>query len=642
MSVSQSNSLAKANKLAGYTFFGGYTEVLPYSQVIVRINTTSATNSYILSIYYSNNKTTPLVVNSTAYTNQTVTVANSGPQGAYVKVHVELLEDADNLTIDTMFKTTTIYDVSTASLGSVTVTSGNIVVDSVTDPVAVTGTFYQETQPVSIADEVVVENGVVDEENSSNIPLVAPSTRFTGLYKSTLNIAQIDISVESDQSGGLDILYSSDGINLGFIDNELCIGGVPNLFNLQPKMNYFYVVYTTDADQAYFRLKTTMRSSVSYTSSQPVTGTFYQATQPVSIADNVSVKNGVVDGNNSTVIPLLVGQTFLGTQRSTLDVAQISLTCESDASGTINFHFSSDGFNPGYTATRPLIANAINQYNHEPIMNYYFIEIIPDADQSFLRLTSTLRSVVSFIEVQEVAIVNGPLAVTGPLTDEQLRAAAVPVSIATEVAVTGTFFQATQPISIAEDVTVTGTFFQATQPISIAENVAVTGTFFQVTQPISIAEDVAVTGTFFQATQPISIATSVAVTGTFFQETQPISLPEDAVVLTQESPTVLSYYGYNFGNTGTVVSAVGKIIRNLSLNTTGAILTYVYFYDMATAPSSADTPVFMYVIQNSNNVVFNSFDHEFINGIGIRATTTLNGTVSPVANSVIVNMTLSD
>lgn len=63
-------------------------------------------------------------------------------------------------------------------------------------------------------------------------------------------------------------------------------------------------------------------------------------------------------------------------------------------------------------------------------------------------------------------------------------------SITNPVAVTGTFFQATQPVS--------GTFWQATQPVS--------GTFFQATQPVSIASmpSTPVTGTFFQATQPVS------------------------------------------------------------------------------------------------------------------------------------------
>ena len=79
----------------------------------------------------------------------------------------------------------------------------------------------------------------------------------------------------------------------------------------------------------------------------------------------------------------------------------------------------------------------------------------------------------------------------------------------------------------------------------------------------------------------------------------------------------------------------------MSINTTGSILIYVYIYDTAIAPTNADTPKFMFTINNSNNILFNSIDHGFIAGIGIRATTTLNGNTSPVANSVIINMTLS-
>jgi hypothetical protein len=112
--------------------------------------------------------------------------------------------------------------------------------------------------------------------------------------------------------------------------------------------------------------------------------------------------------------------------------------------------------------------------------------------------------------------------------------------------------------------------------------------------------------------------------------------------LTQEKPTTESFYGYNFGNTGVSAYSGQKVIRQLSLNTTGAILTYIYLYDIAGVPTNLDTPKFMYVIQNSNNVVFNDFDHLFLLGIGIRASTTLNGVVSPILNSIIVNMTLSD
>ncbi len=78
-----------------------------------------------------------------------------------------------------------------------------------------------------------------------------------------------------------------------------------------------------------------------------------------------------------------------------------------------------------------------------------------------------------------VSVQNASLAVTGPLTDAQLRATPVPVS--GTVAVTGTFWQATQPVSgpltdaqlRAAAVPVSGTFWQATQPVSIAATLGV-------------------------------------------------------------------------------------------------------------------------------------------------------------------------
>lgn len=67
-------------------------------------------------------------------------------------------------------------------------------------------------------------------------------------------------------------------------------------------------------------------------------------------------------------------------------------------------------------------------------------------------------------------------AVTGPITDAQLRASAVPVS--------GTFFQATQPISISAALP-TGDNTIGRVTVTSAPTTAVTGTFWQATQPVS-------------------------------------------------------------------------------------------------------------------------------------------------------------
>lgn len=192
-------------------------------------------------------------------------------------------------------------------------------------------------------------------------------------------------------------------------------------------------------------------------------------------------------------------------------------------------------------------------------------------------------------EIAGTVSISGTVPVSGPLTNAELRASPVPVSTTfpsqqhvlvdnfpSSQAVTGAFFQVTQPISIASVVAVSGpltdTQLRATPvPISgtitsvpsgtqtITGTVAVsnfpasqvvTGTFFQTTQPVSIASTVAisasslplptgaatsalqstgnsslssidskltnplpVSGAFFPATQPVSITATVAVSG---------------------------------------------------------------------------------------------------------------------------------
>ncbi len=147
------------------------------------------------------------------------------------------------------------------------------------------------------------------------------------------------------------------------------------------------------------------------------------------------------------------------------------------------------------------------------------------------------------------------------LTELQLKADLTetqPVSVQNaSLAVTGTFWQATQPISGSVSVSnlpvtqpVSGTFWQATQPVSgpltdaelRAVAVPVSGTFWQATQPVSIASmpSTPVTGTFWQATQPVSIASvpthAVTQSGTWTVAATPPSqlgsFDEDATVST--------------------------------------------------------------------------------------------------------------
>lgn len=148
-------------------------------------------------------------------------------------------------------------------------------------------------------------------------------------------------------------------------------------------------------------------------------------------------------------------------------------------------------------------------------------------------------SVSNFPATQPVSgsvTVSGTVTASGPLTDTQLRAVAVPVS--------GTFWPGTQPVSgtvaatqgAGED---GGRAWNVAAAVSnFPASQAVTGTFWQTTQPVSGTVSVGnfpatqpVSGTFWQATQPVSgpltdtqlRASAVPVSGTFFQATQPVS-----------------------------------------------------------------------------------------------------------------------
>ena len=120
-----------------------------------------------------------------------------------------------------------------------------------------------------------------------------------------------------------------------------------------------------------------------------------------------------------------------------------------------------------------------------------------------------------------VTVDNATLAVTGPLTDAQLRASAVPVS--------GTFFQATQPVSLATntpDVTDRAARLLGHVTVDNA-SIAITAASLP-THAVTQSGGPWTTDPTDRAARLLGHVTvdnaSLAVTGTFWQATQPVSL----------------------------------------------------------------------------------------------------------------------
>jgi hypothetical protein len=208
---------------------------------------------------------------------------------------------------------------------------------------------------------------------------------------------------------------------------------------------------------------------------------------------------------------------------------------------------------------------------------------------------------------------------------QQLAAASLPVVLT--AAQLSTLTPLTS-VGITGSVAVTGTFFQATQPVSLASSVAVTGTFWQATQPVS--------GTFWQATQPVSIATLPALAA------GSATIGNVGVAATTSGGATPYHYvsaGSANQDAQQIKSSAGQVY-SISASNGSASTRYLKVYNVA-APTSASTPIGSYILPagGGNNVPL-PMPLACSTAIAIRITTGLadNDTGAASAGDVSVNI----
>jgi hypothetical protein len=233
-----------------------------------------------------------------------------------------------------------------------------------------------------------------------------------------------------------------------------------------------------------------------------VTGSFYQPTQPVSVASTINtnvqnfpssflVSNFPNFPSSFSVSNLPTTQAVSGTFWQSIQPVSGTLTC-----------------NAGSGTQAVSIASTLNT-NVQNFPTSFQVSNFPSSQAVTGSFYPTIQ-VVSYGSTQ-----------------------AIPVTIASmpTTAVTGTFFQPTQPVSIASSVTtsvsnfpatqaVTGTFFQSVQPVSANSLPLPAGAMQDHTTAASFASIRLSDGAAFYKpttptdTQPVSIASTVTVTGT--------------------------------------------------------------------------------------------------------------------------------
>jgi len=311
----------------------------------------------------------------------------------------------------------------------------------------------------------------------------------------------------------------------------------------------------------------------------PVTGTFYQATQPISAASlplpaSAATSTKQSDGTQKTQVVDSVGN-VIGATSNALDVhIKSGSTAGGVEQGSTTLGQAGTLIQGAVTTTAPVYTTAQTSPLSLDTTGALRVNVTAGgAGGGIVTQTSgaNLHTVVDSGTITNLTQLNGASIAMGT----GVRSAGTQrVTIATDdsVPVTGTFYQATQPVSLASvpshAVTNAGTF--ATQTTLVAETTKVIGTVnvassqtIAVTQPtgtnlhtvvdsgtitnVSQLGGAAIamgTGVRSAGTQRVTIATddSVPVTGTFYQATQPVSIasvPSHAVTIVDGGDTTL-------------------------------------------------------------------------------------------------------
>ena len=438
-------------------------------------------------------------------------------------------------------------DAGTESIGKVGLNAGNQAIGTVqvtsAPTTAVTGTFWQTTQPVS------------------------------GTFWQTTQ------PISHDGLTELGSAINADKVDVNLTNSTVAVTGTFYQAT-QPVSGTFWQTTQPISNSSLTELGNAINASnqvdVNLTnSSVAVTGSFWQATQPVSIA-------GTVEVIQDTSADLKV------TESNSADI-KTSVDSIRGASSNVSSLYDLKGVLDAIETNTDDLEVKVESVN----VNTDTLETLQTSNNTDLALIKAdIASIKTAIEVLDNAISGSEMqvdvltmpttTVTGTVTSN-VGTGTQPIS-GTVTANVGTGTQdvsgtvAVTHDSLTELGSAIGTTNANELDVNIKNNsIGVTGTFYQGVQPVS--------GTFWQATQPIShsalteLGNSInasnqmdvnissggfdgSVTGTFWQTTQPVSVA-DTVEIVQDTYADLKVTEVNSGSIGSGINDVETSVNNL-------------------------------------------------------------------------------
>jgi hypothetical protein len=280
--------------------------------------------------------------------------------------------------------------------------------------------------------------------NSSRTALGISQT-FTGQAENCVEYTSVSVSCYTDQNGTLYVEFSNDSINWDFSSSYSISASVANNQTEQVKGRYYRCRLVNGATaQTLLRLQTVFKMGPHNDIKVALDST----------NDSITVANTKLDSMTITSGRLQVD-------------AELALTQASDSVLCYGF----DG-----STNQKLKTDASGELQVD-VLNLFAL------DSTLSTSNDHLNAIKAAAEIIDNMIDGASGKAKVQLSDgsgNQINSTTNSLHVNVQnssLAVTGTFWQATQPVS--------GTFWQATQPVS--------GTFWQATQPVSILNDVSST-----------------------------------------------------------------------------------------------------------------------------------------------------